>query len=750
MKLTDTQRLIDEAAGDVDRSLLEGTGSGGMLSTGYFADDALVERLREEEGIDYALQNHTKGLKVKRDSQTDKVDSAANFRSALLVTDDRLLYVVGQDEGDETFSVPFSRVHDVNTSTGMLKDRITVYTDAETYDMYVQKASEVEEIPEHIVSAAKVARASRRTECDGESNRKSGPINKDEAGERNVKISKCYTITSSEESDHGSPSDGEPSRKVRIDSWNFDDESIWRDPDNVEPSSGEDAAETEPDVGPTSLATESNTDEPGISDDTIESGTDVATESNANVEVLVSDGDGQPVSDAQVTVAGTTFEADERTTQTGRCHLELPPRAETVDVVVEHDKHGMFRENVSAVDGTVVDVTFGETGEGKKQTGSSDDIAADRKATEGADDIESDPTASREELLEVLIALDELSSRKVTRGRMRSKGLYKPEDYEAEFGTWSAALEAAMLHEKDPEPPSTPQQQEPYTKEEVLDAIRDVAETVGGRPATAEMQEYGRMSVAPAYRFFDSWGDAVSAAFEPNEITVDEGVVGDDIDGASGRTAEDDAAPDQDSDMDTDVDEGTDTDADEAAGLASRPTDKDPLADNLEVAPTGRLSDVVVEVHEVHEVTPDKRAAEYEVKTAAGDLVKFVVWETHGIDFDAEPRTRLCIDDIRLTRWETDDGPSHQLDSTADLEASVVDEGESTDDAHGESVCGEPVPSAVERFVGVGGATESDAEALVNAGYSTIADLEAVTTKELRSVPDLNDGTALRIKAELG
>jgi len=746
----DTQRLVDEAAGDVDRSLLEGTGSGGMLSVGYFADGALVERLREGEGVDYALQNLTKGLKVERDSQRDKADPAANFRSALLVTDDRLLYVVGQDEGDETFSVPFSRVHDVDTSTGMFKDRITVYTDAETYDMYVQKASEVEETAEHIVSAAEVGRAGRRTECDGESTPKSMSIIKDEAGERDDTSSESGTVGSSEESDHGSPRDGEPSEKVRVDSRNSDDEFIQEGPDNVEPSSGEGAAETEPDIESTSIETESNTDKPGVSDDTIESGTDVATESSANVEVLVSDEDGQPVSDARVTVAGTTFEVDRRTTQTGRCHLELPPRVETVNVVVEHDKHGMLRENISAVNGSVVDVTLGEAGEGKNQTGNADGIAADREATEDADDVGSDSTASREELLEALIALNEFSSRKVTRGRMRSKGLYKPEDYEAEFGTWSAALEAAMLHEEDPEPSSAPQQQEPYTKEEVLDAIRDVAKTVGGQPATAEMQEHGRMSVGPAYRFFDSWGDAVSAAFEPNEIAVDEGVVGDDIGAASGRTAEADAAPDQ--DMNTDVDErmDTDTDTDEVVGLASRPADKDPLADNLEAAPTGRLSDVVVEVHEVHEVTPEKRAAEYEVKTAAGDLVEFVVWETHGLDFDAEPRTRLCIDDIRLARWETDDGPSHQLDSTADLEASVVGEGESTDDAREESACGETTTSAVERFVGVGGATESDAEALVNAGYTTIEDLKSATIEELRSTSDLNDGTALRIKAELG
>jgi len=345
--------------------------------------------------------------------------------------------------------------------------------------------------------------------------------------------------------------------KVRIDSRNSDDEFIWTDSDNVESSSGEDAAETEPDVDPTSLATKSNTHEPGISDDTIESGTDVATESSANVEVLVSDEDGQPVADAQVTVAGTTFEADEWTTQTGRCHLELPPRTETVDVVVEHDKHRLIRENISAVDGTVVDVTLGETGESKNQTGS-------------------------------------------------------------------------------------------------------------------------------------------------------------------------------------------------AEGLESRLMDKDPLADDLEAAPTGRLSDVVVEVHEVHEVTLEKRAAEYEVKAAAGDLVEFVVWEKHGLDFDAEPGTRLRLDDIRLARWETDDGPSHQLDSTVDLEVSVVAEGESTDDARGESVCDETVASAVERFVGVGGATESDAEALVNAGYTTIEDLEPVTIEELRSIPALNNGTALRIKAELG
>jgi len=58
----DAERISKQSKGNVDQSLLEGTGSGGMLSAGYFNDNSLIDRLHDGERVDYALQNLTKGI----------------------------------------------------------------------------------------------------------------------------------------------------------------------------------------------------------------------------------------------------------------------------------------------------------------------------------------------------------------------------------------------------------------------------------------------------------------------------------------------------------------------------------------------------------------------------------------------------------------------------------------------------------------------------------------------------------------
>jgi len=51
----DAERISKQSKGNVDQSLLEGTGSGGMLSAGYFNDNSLIDRLHDGERVDYAL-----------------------------------------------------------------------------------------------------------------------------------------------------------------------------------------------------------------------------------------------------------------------------------------------------------------------------------------------------------------------------------------------------------------------------------------------------------------------------------------------------------------------------------------------------------------------------------------------------------------------------------------------------------------------------------------------------------------------
>lgn len=54
-------------------------------------------------------------------------------------------------------------------------------------------------------------------------------------------------------------------------------------------------------------------------------------------------------------------------------------------------------------------------------------------------------------------------------------------------------------------------------REELLDALRDLAATLGAPPTRAEMNEEGRYSARPYYTEFGSWNDALRAAgFDPH------------------------------------------------------------------------------------------------------------------------------------------------------------------------------------------------------------------------------------------
>jgi len=146
----DAERISKQSKGNVDQSLLEGTGSGGMLSAGYFNDNSLIDRLHDGERVDYALQNLTKGITSGNGDSDDTISPHSSYRTVLLVTDERLLYVVGQRNGDKTFSVRLEDIRDVEISHGVLKDRIIVQTDDETYDMYTQKGGSLDEASKHI------------------------------------------------------------------------------------------------------------------------------------------------------------------------------------------------------------------------------------------------------------------------------------------------------------------------------------------------------------------------------------------------------------------------------------------------------------------------------------------------------------------------------------------------------------------------------------------------------------------------
>ncbi|EMA66147.1 helix-hairpin-helix domain-containing protein [Halorubrum cibi] len=157
----------------------------------------------------------------------------------------------------------------------------------------------------------------------------------------------------------------------------------------------------------------------------------------------------------------------------------------------------------------------------------------------------------------------------------------------------------------------------------------------------------------------------------------------------------------------------------------------------------------------IRDISSGKRDSIVDIKLSNGKRIDFTIWNKHDIEIDFQIGDKLRLNEVRLKRWETDHGYAHQLSSTKDLTIVPI-EGSGVqrpleEDEEDECVSGESEKAHdIDQLIGVGGATKADAEALMESGYMTTADLENASLDDLRSVSGLDDGTALRIKAELG
>ncbi|WP_434521302.1 homing endonuclease associated repeat-containing protein [Halorubrum sp. AS12] len=106
-----------------------------------------------------------------------------------------------------------------------------------------------------------------------------------------------------------------------------------------------------------------------------------------------------------------------------------------------------------------------------------------------------------------------------TTSDVTERGDHAVSTYVDRFGSWQAALEAADFE------PSTSQG---VTTAELLAELRRLHDEFDTKPTTTIVRDHGVYSVATYYNRFDSWGDALDAAFE----TVPENTADD-------RTAED-------------------------------------------------------------------------------------------------------------------------------------------------------------------------------------------------------------------
>jgi len=114
------------------------------------------------------------------------------------------------------------------------------------------------------------------------------------------------------------------------------------------------------------------------------------------------------------------------------------------------------------------------------------------------------------------ISLQDLADdlgRTPTAVEMNEQGRYSSTTYCDRFGSWNNALRAADLKM------SQGRNRSPdISQEELLNALRELAEELGETPTGPKMDKQGQFSSPTYVRRFGGWDDALQAAgFEPNE-----------------------------------------------------------------------------------------------------------------------------------------------------------------------------------------------------------------------------------------
>lgn len=116
----------------IDEAVLEGTGSGGILSSGYLRERPLSSYLDESERAIFARSNAKRGVTrrhVDGDSER-RFTPGEDYRAFVMVTDARLLFVVGDNDGDGDWSVAIdlADVEIVEHSEGLLASELALTT----------------------------------------------------------------------------------------------------------------------------------------------------------------------------------------------------------------------------------------------------------------------------------------------------------------------------------------------------------------------------------------------------------------------------------------------------------------------------------------------------------------------------------------------------------------------------------------------------------------------------------------------
>jgi hypothetical protein len=158
----DIHSLIDQSAGNFDPKLLTQTGAGGVFSKGTLESKPLVEYLRTEE-IPHFILSTTRQGPVVEGFDTAPPPDLEKYRAFGVVTETRILLLVGSEDGDYEYSIPLIDIQGVETATesGLLRSTqsLTLATlDGGTIEIVDTEGSDISETTYFIKRKASICK----------------------------------------------------------------------------------------------------------------------------------------------------------------------------------------------------------------------------------------------------------------------------------------------------------------------------------------------------------------------------------------------------------------------------------------------------------------------------------------------------------------------------------------------------------------------------------------------------------------
>ena len=119
-------QIINVRTGDTDLPVpLTETEQRGFRTGKYLADGPAVEAVADDETVTFVVTNRTYGIAITDDT-TEHVTPDQGYQTVVVITDRRILVLVGMEHGDRQFTLDISEITEVDTAAGGRSAQLTI------------------------------------------------------------------------------------------------------------------------------------------------------------------------------------------------------------------------------------------------------------------------------------------------------------------------------------------------------------------------------------------------------------------------------------------------------------------------------------------------------------------------------------------------------------------------------------------------------------------------------------------------